>query len=174
MITLASVAPAGDGVHCLGSCPLTDVWWEDVGEDAATFLGTSASQTMTVDGGGARGASDKVFQHDGPGTFVIKNFQVSDFGKLYRSCGNCSSGFKRDVVIDNIVATAPGKAIVGINTNFGDTARISRVVIVGDASKKIKVCDKFRGVGKGSEPTEIGSGPDAKNCLYTASDVTYR
>ena len=54
--------------------------WEDVGEDAATLLGTSPTQTMTIDGGGAMGASDKVFQHNGPGNFVIKNFYVSNFG----------------------------------------------------------------------------------------------
>jgi hypothetical protein len=29
--------PAADGIHCLGSCTLENVWWEDVGEDAATF-----------------------------------------------------------------------------------------------------------------------------------------
>jgi pectate lyase len=32
-------APAGDGIHCLGNCTIQNVWWEDVGEDAATFLG---------------------------------------------------------------------------------------------------------------------------------------
>ncbi|WP_262367389.1 pectate lyase, partial [Microbispora tritici] len=78
-------SPAADGIHCTGTCTLQNVWWEDVGEDAATFKGTSSSQTMTVDGGGARAASDKVFQHNGPGTMVIKNFQVQNFGKLYRS-----------------------------------------------------------------------------------------
>ena len=54
--TLSNViigTPAADGVHCLGTCTLKNVWWQDVGEDAATFKGTSASQTMTIDGGGA-------------------------------------------------------------------------------------------------------------------------
>lgn len=51
--TLSNViigAPGADGVHCLGTCTLRNVWWADVGEDAATFKGTSASQTMTIDG----------------------------------------------------------------------------------------------------------------------------
>jgi hypothetical protein len=30
-------SPAADGIHCLGSCTLQNVWWEDVGEDAATL-----------------------------------------------------------------------------------------------------------------------------------------
>lgn len=165
--------PAADGVHCLGTCTLLNVWWEDVGEDAATFKGTSASQTMTIDGGGARKASDKVFQHNGPGTMYIRNFQVNDFGKLYRSCGNCKTQYKRNVVVDNVTATVPGKALVGINTNYGDTAKLTRITIVGDSSRKIVPCQKYKGVTSG-EPTTIGSGPDSTNCLYTTANITYQ
>ncbi|ETK33584.1 pectate lyase [Microbispora sp. ATCC PTA-5024] len=167
-------APAADGIHCLGTCTLQNVWWEDVGEDAATFMGTSASQTMTIDGGGARSASDKVFQHNGPGTMYIRNFQVQDFGKLYRACGNCTNSYQRNVVISNVTATSPGKALAGINTNWGDTARFSNITIVNDPSHKISICDKYKGVPKGSEPTKIGSGADGVNCIYSASDITYR
>lgn len=166
-------SPAADGVHCLGTCTLLNVWWEDVGEDAATFKGTSASQTMTIDGGGARKASDKVFQHNGPGTMYIRNFQVNDFGKLYRSCGNCKTQYKRNVVVDNVTATVPGKTLVGINTNYGDTAKLTRITIVGDSSRKIVPCEKYKGVTSG-EPTKIGSGPDSTNCLYTAANITYQ
>ena len=52
---------------------------------------------MTIDTGGAKGATDKVFQHNGPGTMIIRNFCAQDFGKLYRSCGNCSSQYARHV-----------------------------------------------------------------------------
>jgi hypothetical protein len=166
-------SPAADGVHCLGTCTLLNVWWEDVGEDAATFKGTSASQSMTIDGGGARKASDKVFQHNGPGTMYIRNFQVNDFGKLYRSCGNCKTQYKRNVVVDNVTATVPGKALVGINTNYGDTAKLTRITIVGDSSRKIEPCQKYQGVTSG-EPTKTGSGPDSTNCLYTAANITYQ
>jgi len=34
-------------------------------------------------------AEDKVVQHNGGGTVAIDGFCVEDFGKLYRSCGNC-------------------------------------------------------------------------------------
>jgi hypothetical protein len=30
---------SADGVHCEGGCTLTNVWFENVGEDAATFYG---------------------------------------------------------------------------------------------------------------------------------------
>ncbi|KAH7725314.1 pectate lyase [Aphelenchoides avenae] len=36
-------APAADGIHCNGFCTFENVWWEDVGEDAATFLGTRST-----------------------------------------------------------------------------------------------------------------------------------
>jgi hypothetical protein len=138
--TLSNViigTPAADGVHCLGTCTLRNVWWQDVGEDAATFKGTAASQTMTVDGGGAMKASDKTFQHNGPGTMIIKNFQASDIGKLYRSCGNCSKQFARHVQVSNVTVTVPLKALVGINPNLGDTAKISDVTVVGGTGKTV-------------------------------------
>ncbi|MBB2944992.1 hypothetical protein FB565_004725 [Actinoplanes lutulentus] len=164
-------APAADGVHCSGSCTLINVWWENVGEDAATFKG-GTSATYTVDGGGAKSADDKVFQHNGGGTLTIKNFQVSDFGKLYRSCGNCSTQNKRAVVVQNVIATAPAKSLVGINANYGDTATLSKVTIVGD--KDLDICVRFTGNNTGKEPTKIGTGADGVNCKYTDSDITFK
>jgi hypothetical protein len=32
--------PGANGIHYYGSCTLENVWWEDVGEDAATFRST--------------------------------------------------------------------------------------------------------------------------------------
>ncbi|MBB2922812.1 pectate lyase [Cellulomonas cellasea] len=164
---------AGDGVHCTGTCTLQNVWWEDVGEDAATLKGSSTSQVMTVTGGGAKGASDKVFQHNGPGTFVITGgFQVSGFGKLYRSCGNCSKQYARTVKVDGVQVTTPGKALVGINSNLGDRATLRNVTIIGDSSRKISICDEYKGVTSG-EPSKVRSGPSAA-CGYSTSDITYR
>ncbi|GAA2414069.1 pectate lyase [Streptomyces glaucosporus] len=167
-------APAADGVHCLGSCTLENVWWEDVGEDAATFKGTSSSAKYTVTGGGARKADDKVLQFNGAGTLTVKNFAVSDFGKLVRACGNCKKQYTRHVVIDGVTVTAPGKSLVGINGNYGDTATLRNVTIVGDSKKKIKPCEVYKGNNTGKEPTKISTGPDGKNCLYSGSDITYK
>ncbi|MCG5216385.1 pectate lyase [Streptosporangium soli] len=163
-------APAGDGIHCEGSCTIRNVWWNDVGEDAATFMSSSSSATYLVDGGGARSASDKVFQHNGAGTVTIRNFQVQSAGKLYRACGNCSSSYQRHVVLNGITARSTS-ALVGINTNWGDTARFSRINVYGTSTS---ICDKYKGVPKGSEPTKIGSGADGVNCIYSSSDITYR
>jgi hypothetical protein len=166
-------APAGDGVHCNGPCTLRNVWWEDVGEDAATFRG-SGSPAFLVDGGGARSASDKIFQHNGPGTLTIQNFQANDFGKLYRSCGNCSTQFQRNVVIRNVTLTRPGSTVAGININYGDTARFSGITIVNDPNHSMVICRKYTGNNTGAEPVEVGTGADGVNCVYSASDITYR
>jgi hypothetical protein len=162
--------PAADGVHCSGSCTLKNVWWEDVGEDAATLEGSSSSQTMTIDTGGAKAASDKVFQHNGPGTMIIKNFCVQDFGKLYRSCGNCSKQYTRHVEMDNIMAMPKLGPLAGINTNYNDTAKFTRITIRASSGA---ICDRYTGNSTGAEPTKTGSGADGTYCMFSASDITY-
>jgi pectate lyase len=166
-------APGADGIHCLGACTLTNVWWEDVGEDAATFLGSSTTQVATVIGGGARSASDKVFQHNGAGTVVIRGFRVESFGKLYRSCGNCRTMYPRHVVVQDVTAQAPGKTLVGINTNYGDTADLSGITVLGDPTRKISICDRYTGNSTGAEPVKTGSGADGTSCRYDPSAVHY-
>ncbi|MFE2265805.1 pectate lyase [Streptomyces griseosporeus] len=166
-------SPAADGVHCKGSCTLQNVWWLDVGEDAATFKGKSASAVYTVYGGGAKNADDKVLQFNGAGKLVVTRFRVENFGKLVRSCGNCSTQYKRTIVINDVDVTAPGTSIVGVNANYGDTAALRNVRVHGDSGKKIKTCTRFQGNNTGKEPKELGSGPDGTSCLFTAADISY-
>ncbi|MCY1145020.1 pectate lyase [Actinoplanes sp. Pm04-4] len=157
-------SPAADGVHCSGSCTLSNVSWEDVGEDAATFRGANA--TVVIEGGSAAAADDKVFQDNrgAGGSVTIRDFAVSDFGKLYRSCGNCSTQAARTVRMENITATAPGGTLAGINVNLGDRLTIDGVRLVGD---EISLCDLFEGNDTGDEPTKIGEGPDGTSCVAT-------
>jgi hypothetical protein len=166
-------APAADGIHCLGSCTLQNVWWEDVGEDAATFLGSSSSNVYTVSGGGAKEASDKVFQFNGAGTLNVSNFAVQNFGTFVRSCGNCKTQYKRTINLNTIEATYKGSRLVGINTNYGDSATLKAIKVVGDTSKKIIPCQKYIGNNTGAEPTKNGTGPDSTYCKYATSDITY-
>lgn len=63
-------ANALEGVHCLGSCTLTNVWFRDVCEDAISILG---SGNALIVGGGAQEAKDKVVQHNGAGTVTVRN-----------------------------------------------------------------------------------------------------
>lgn len=158
-------APAGDGVHCYGSCLIENVWWEDVGEDAGSSKG-STTGTMTVSGGGARGASDKIFNHNSAGTMVVKNFQADGFGKLVRSCGNCKSQHKRKVVVENC-KLSNGDVIAGININLGDVAEFSGLDV---DNEDIKVCEWYNGVEGGSSE-KLGNGPNSENCKYDPETV---
>ena len=166
-------APGADGIHCRGNCTLQNVWWEDVGEDAATFEGSSSSTRVTIDCGGARRADDKVLQHNGGGTVVVSRFFVQEFGKLYRSCGNCSGQYARHVEIENVIAKTPGDAVIGVNENYGDTA-IIRSLFIYDPSRAIHICERYTGNSTGAEPTFRGHGPDPQHCQYSvASNVFY-
>jgi len=162
-------SPAGDGVHCLGRCTIQNVWWEDVGEDAATFLGTNGDSYVI--GGGAKSASDKVFQHNGSGTVHISNFYAKTIGKLYRGCGNCTTSHERHVTVDNVLLDG-AKYVVGINTNWGDTATLTRIVLRNGSSTHI--CAEYKGVAKGSEPTYLGDGVNDGHCIFTAANITYQ
>jgi hypothetical protein len=166
LVNVTIGTPGADGVHCSGSCTLRAVSWLDVGEDAATFRGTNA--TVVIDGGSAAHAADKVFQDNrlAGGSVTIRNFTVSDFGKLYRSCGNCSQQAARTATISDITATAPGDMLAGVNANLGDTVTISGATV----SDGIDLCNLFNGNDTGDEPTKIGSEPDGVHCI--ASGVT--
>ncbi|MEO8214190.1 MAG: pectate lyase [Myxococcales bacterium] len=166
--------PAADGVHCAGTCTLINVWWEDVGEDAATLKGSSATQVMTIDGGGAAHAADKVFQHNGPGTMIIKNFCAQDFGKLYRSCGNCGTQYTRHAQFDNVMLTPRSSSVVAsVNSNYHDTA-LFRNVTIKAAVNAITVCQRYTGNDTGDEPPKNGSGADGTVCMYAPADIIWQ
>ncbi|KAF7548390.1 hypothetical protein G7046_g8696 [Stylonectria norvegica] len=146
-----------EGIHCLGTCTLINVWWADVCEDALTLK--QESGTSHIIGGGAFHAADKIVQFNGRGTVEISNFYAEDYGKLVRSCGNCDgNGGPRNVVIDG-VAAVDGGVLCGINTNYGDTCTITN-----SCQDSGKSCDRFEGNDDGSEPEKIGSGPDGTYC----------
>ncbi|KAF2853629.1 polysaccharide lyase family 3 protein [Plenodomus tracheiphilus IPT5] len=134
-----------EGVHCLGSCTLTNVWFRDVCEDAVSVLGTGDALIV---GGGAQEAKDKVVQHNGAGTVTIRDYTIVNAGKLYRSCGDCTNNeakSPRNVIVENVRAYGVTSDLVGINSNFGDTAKIS-----GSCGTTKKVCAEYKGVNKGN------------------------
>lgn len=141
-----------EGVHCFGGCTVNNVWWDAVCEDAFTVKEQSDGESTSVTGGGAKDASDKVIQHNGGGTVIISDFTVSNFGKLYRSCGNCNSQTTRHVQVTGGSAS-DGSVLVGINSNYGDTASISGVSVSGVD----KECVTYEGNNDGSEPSEVGT-----------------
>ncbi|QRW24186.1 pectate lyase [Rhizoctonia solani] len=144
-----------------GPCTIRNVWFEDVCEDAITIR--QSSGTTTITGGGAKSASDKVVQHNGGGLVKIDSYCVQDFGKLYRSCGNCSTQVKREVQISNIIARN-GKLLAGVNSNFGDVATIDTKT--NSYTSLTSVCDTFQGNNKGDEPTTLTKNTANASCKF--------
>ncbi|KAI9732528.1 MAG: hypothetical protein M1834_003863 [Cirrosporium novae-zelandiae] len=150
----------GEGVHCKGTCTLNNVWWSNVCEDALTLKQTSG--TSYVNGGGAFSADDKVLQHNGGGTLAVKNFYAEDVGKVYRSCGNCDTQYKRKSTFTNIRVNG-ASVVAGINENYGDTTVIKNSCIL-DSS----ICWLYDGNDDGDEPTKVASKPDGTYCVTSS------
>ncbi len=163
---------AADGIHCLGNCSLENVWWEDVGEDAATALGPKGT-IMSVNCGAAYKGADKTFQFNGRGELHISNFYVANSGKVARTCGDCTNnGGPRKIVINNVI-TRDVSTIVGINTNFDDVAVIRNLTLDNSGTSKTKICQVYKGVVKGNgSSSALGVEFDTKNCDVRPADVT--
>ncbi|CAE6503958.1 unnamed protein product [Rhizoctonia solani] len=154
-------ANQNEGIHCQGPCTIRNVWFEDVCKDAINIRQSSGTSTIT--GGGAKGAADKVVQHNGGGLVKIDSYCVQDFGKLYRSCGNCGTQVKRKVQISNVIARN-GKLLAGVNSNFGDVATIDTKS--NSYTSLTSVCDTFQGNNNGAEPTTLTNNQSNANCKF--------
>lgn len=171
---------AGNGVVCKGNCSLENVYWEDICEDAATNSKDGA--TVRIDGSIALHAADKVFQHNAKGgaKTVITNSYISDYGKVWRSCGDCAAnGGPRHLSLDTVIVDAGRVCVAGANENYGDTVTIHNLCVKGgyDASKdKPKICQVYSAVTdhQGSSEKLYGGASqwDSTTCKVSKSDVT--
>ncbi|PBP26264.1 polysaccharide lyase family 3 protein [Diplocarpon rosae] len=131
-----------EGIHCRGSCKLTNVWFRDVCEDAISVTGNG---TVYITGGGAQNAHDKVIQHNGQGLVSLKDYTVVNIGRLFRSCGNCSKQYgPRSINIHRLRAYNVTAGLIGINSNYGDMAVVNKAC----GSHIKNVCQEFKGVLK--------------------------
>jgi hypothetical protein len=179
-LIIAGGINAGNGIVCKGSCTLDHVYWEDVCEDAATNSKDGA--TMRLTHVIALHASDKVFQHNAKGgsKTILENSYVSDFGKLWRSCGDCTAnGGPRHLVLNNVRVEGVKTAVAGPNQNYGDTVTITKLFVKGgyDASSdKPKICQEFIGVtDHQGESTKVNDGASqwsTRTCVVKKSDVS--
>jgi pectate lyase len=178
-LIIAGGIAGGNGIVCKGSCTLDHVYWEDVCEDAATNSKDGA--TMVLDHVIALHASDKMFQHNAKGgsRTIVKNSYVADFGKLWRSCGDCqANGGPRHLELSNVRVDGIKSCVAGANQNYGDTVTVRDLYVKGgyDAAKdKPKICQVFIGVTdhKG-ESTKVADGASQWNtatCKLGGSDV---
>lgn len=178
-LIIAGGLPGGNGIVCLGSCTLDHVYWEDVCEDAATNSKDGA--TMTLTNVIALHASDKVFQHNAKSNSktIIKDSYIADFGKVWRSCGDCTAnGGPRNLIIDNVKVEGIKSTVAGANQNYGDTVTITNLFVKGGynaSDDKPKICQEFIGVtDHNGESTKVNNGASQWNtatCHVSQSDV---
>ena len=108
------------------------------------------------------------------------------------------SSTNRPLAKDAYLAAAPqvclasGSTGVGINTNWGDTAKLTNIKVNGGKPTAANICCTYTGVAQGNEPPKIGwcvlrlmvlynvqvadagagcSGDSYSACQYTASSV---
>lgn len=169
-------AGGADGVHCKGNCRIENVYWADVGEDAATMESSAPDgSVMTVVGGAAYKAADKIFQNNGPKTRIsISDFYAEEAGKLYRSCGNCSSQYVRYATVNGVRLYNVGAGL-GVNSSFDssklpslkgqyDVADITDLVSSSSSSNR---CVGYVGTSSGHEPVKDSSSSNvARSCIF--------
>jgi hypothetical protein len=84
-----------DGIHVYGGATLENVNWQNVGEDALTV---KSAGDVTIIGGSAKGATDKIFQINADTNFYLKDFVADGFTTLVRTNGG--KQIDADVTID--------------------------------------------------------------------------
>ncbi|CAE6477546.1 unnamed protein product [Rhizoctonia solani] len=154
-------ADQAEGIHCKGPCNIYNVWFEDVCEGAITINQTSG--TSNIIGGGAKNAADEVVQHNGGGGVNINSYCVQDFGTFYRSCGNCSTQYKRYATISYVIAKN-GKLFASVNSNYGDVVTIdTRSVSYINVTSP---CDTFQANNSWEEPITLTTNTKNVNCVF--------
>jgi pectate lyase len=160
----------GDGIHCLGSCTIDNVWYPYICDDAITInKDGTASKASTISNSGFKGARDKIIQHNGgDSTLNITNVYAEVGGKLYRSCGSgggCTTSAKHTVNIGNVVAIGVDQ-VAGVSEN--DQVTLSNIC----AFRTPTLCNTYQ-VNSDTDSTKgangTGEGP-SPNCTYQASD----
>jgi hypothetical protein len=161
----------GDGIHCLGSCTIDNVWFPYICDDAITVnKDGTASKASTISNSGFKGARDKTIQHNGgSSTLNISNVYAEVAGKLYRSCGSgggCTTSATHTVNISNVVAMGVNQ-VAGVSEN--DKVTLSNICTYRTAV----LCNTYQ-VNSDNDSTKgangTGEGP-SPNCSYSASDT---
>jgi hypothetical protein len=150
-----------DGIHCKGTCTVKNVWFEYVCDDAVTAA-SGSSGTVTIDGGGAKNAHDKLFQDNSHGKFIIQNFYGERLGKMYRACGagGACTSTKGNVTVTNVTAVGVDQ-IVGV-TQGRDKATLSKICTFQTPT----ICDIYD-----ANDNALSDGPDGTTCTYKWNDV---
>jgi hypothetical protein len=153
----------GDGIHCLGSCTIENVWFPNVCDDAISIMG---SGTVTIKNSGFKNARDKTIQHNGTATVTIENVYVETAGKLYRSCGDGCSGSNRTANLTNIVAIGVDQ-VAGVSEN--DTVTLKNICV----HRTFSICAVYEPGSSDESTTGVNGSNDGPNdnCRFAGSDT---
>ncbi|CAK5040637.1 unnamed protein product [Meloidogyne enterolobii] len=127
-----------------------------------------------VDGGGALDGFQKIFDQNGPGRTIIKNFCTANSSIVLRTCGDCGLQYTRHVNVRNSKFMGPGLTIIGANLKYDDKVSFHNVSVYGYNNEKTRMayaCIENSGESasfKGYAPGQPGNGP---TCTYDASEV---
>jgi pectate lyase C len=144
LINVVIGAPAADGIHIYGDATLSNIVWEDIGEDALTI---KESGTVVLDGGSATNGEDKVFQINAASTFRLSNFTASNAGKLIRQNGGTT--FEVEVYLDDCDISNMDEAIFRTDSDSSSlTMNDTRYSDIGDAVFiRHDAADTYMGMG---------------------------
>ncbi|EKG21670.1 hypothetical protein MPH_00980 [Macrophomina phaseolina MS6] len=152
-----------EGIHCEGDCVLENIWVEDVCEDAFTFR--QQQGTSYVIGGGAFNAVDKIMNHNGGGTVVIRNFYAEQF--VSQNSGGGVGGGPNNQALRGNNAGQPAQLAEGDEQSrssgtgggggSGSGSRFDGTGIDGDGSSF-------------NDPARLSEGP-TQQCQYTQADI---
>ncbi|PDT02565.1 pectate lyase [Rhizobium chutanense] len=128
-----------DGIHVYGGATLENVNWQNVGEDALTVKSTG---DVTIIGGSAKGATDKIFQINADTKFYLKDFVADGFTTLVRTNGG--KQIDADVTIDG-GAFSNGSNVFRTDSSLASVRFLSDITM--DSVKNwTRVGDKQSGV----------------------------
>jgi pectate lyase C len=112
LINVVLGSPAADGIHTYGNASLSNVTWQDVGEDALTI---NARGTVEIDGGSASRADDTVFKINAPGTLRVSEFRARDALKFIRQDASMTAA--AELFIDRCDISGMSEAIARTDTS---------------------------------------------------------
>lgn len=107
--------PGCDGVHMMGDNTLENITWTDVGEDAASTRSYFPGGKITIKGGSAKSADDKVFQFNAPVQVTISDFTATNISKMIRQNGGSSFAMTVDLI--NVKVSGCKEAVVRSDTS---------------------------------------------------------
>ena len=154
----------GDGIHCLGSCTIENVWFPNVCDDAISIMG---SGTVTIRNSGSRTLATRPSSTTGPrpspSTTCTSRPRASSTARVVTAA---AAARRRTATIQNVVAIGVDQ-VAGVSTN--DRVTLRNICV----HRTFSLCSIYDpGTSDEARYGVNGSneGPST-NCIFTANDT---